>query len=314
MRTISVVLIALACAANVSAQRQLERADSLLNSGDYGQARQLVLEWQRANPANGRTDAAQLARALYLSARLTEDGAQAQELYLTLSLTYPTSVYAPEALLRLGQGLLAANENRRALAYLERLVSDYPTAPVRTQGQLWLARAQIATGNRRAACATVGTALKGNVTGETAALLQAEERSICANADAARPPETTTPAVSTPAPERKTAPSATNTKANTPVEVSAPRTEPKAAPSAAGARFAVQSGAFRNVQSATTISNALKKQGFDARVAYMPTTDLAYVRIGRFSSRNEAVNVAARAKAAGFNAIIVDDAHREKER
>lgn len=309
MKSFFIPLILLLLALPVTAQRALERADSLLSAGEFGPARTLLLEWQRANPPSAKVDPALRARALFLAARLTEDAMQAQELYLTLSLSYPTAAETPDALLRLGQGLLAANENRRALAYLERLISDYPAAANRPQAHLWLARAQIATGNSSAACRTAGSALKSGVSGEVATLLQNEERTACA-APAAEP---MAPALVTPEPRPKAGLPSTSTPraATAPAEARLPDAN-SAVPSADAARFTVQSGAFRNVQSATNIVSALRNKGLDARVAYLQNSELAYVRIGRFQNRADAVAHAARVKAAGYSAIIAEDVRRER--
>lgn len=294
MKVLLAVVALSVAAAPLQAQRQLDRADSLLAAGEYAQARSLMLEWQRANPPSARVDLATRARAIYLNARLTEDAQQAQELYLTIALSYPTTPYAPDALLRLGQGLLAANENRRALAYLERLVTDYPSAANRHMGLLWLARAQSAAGNKAGACKTVSGALKsGELKGDIAAAMQSEEKNACASAE--------------PEPEVK--------PETRPEPKPLPRTEstPPPAPATATARFALQAGAFRNAQSATAIASQLKRAGFDARVARIGESELSYVRVGRFSARAEAADEAARLRAAGFNVIIVDDVGREKQ-
>ncbi|MGH7483043.1 MAG: tetratricopeptide repeat protein [Longimicrobiales bacterium] len=64
----------------------------------------------------------------------------------------PTSPFAPPALLRLGQGLLAEGDPDRAAAYLERLVIDYPRSAERALAYLWLARARRAARQPDAAC------------------------------------------------------------------------------------------------------------------------------------------------------------------
>lgn len=296
------VLAVLVLATPAAAQRQLDRADSLLSAGEYVQARQIVQEWQRANPYSAKVDASSRARAIYLNARLTEDAQAAQELYLTIALSYPTSEQAPDALLRLGQSLLAAHETRRALAYLDRLVTDYPTAANRSQALLWYAKAQTAAGNKSAACKTVSGALKSSDTSaDVAAQLRGEEKVACRNAA----PEAAAPVATRTAPPP---PAQTETKAP-PATTPAPATT---TPSSA-AEFALQAGAFRNVQSANAIVAQLKRKGFDARVAHVPDNELALVRIGRFTTRADAAAQAARVKAAGFSAIVVDDVKKEKK-
>ena len=104
---------------------------------------------------------------------------------MTTALAYPITGQAAEALLRLGQGLLAdadaggdPDSARRAVAYLERLVTDYPTSPVRAQGHLWLARALNRQGRNAAACQRLSTAPTATDS-ITASLIESEKRTIC---------------------------------------------------------------------------------------------------------------------------------------
>src|SRR5688572_318754 len=178
-------LLLLISATPLRAQQSLmNRADSLLIAGQYEQARATLADWDRANPASASTEPAQRSRAIYLTARLTTDATQAQNHYLTVALSYPTSREAPDALLRVGQSFLATGDPPRAVGYLERLINDYPTASVRPLGFLWLARAQIAADKASSACTTATAALKPgtSITGELATQIANEQRSACANA------------------------------------------------------------------------------------------------------------------------------------
>jgi len=331
-RVLVLLLSALAMPASAQAQRALDRADSLLNAGRYPEARAAVQEWNRANPPGTSAEPAHRARAIYLTARLTDNAAQAQEMYVMIALSYPTAREAPDALLRLGQGLLASNEPRRAMAYLERLVSDYPTAASRPVAHVWLARAQIASGAPSAACVTAGSALKaGGLPDDVAALLEAEEKIACASvggpppvtrerADTAPPPvrrqPPPTPRIDTippqDAPPRRDTASTRTPPRDTVSRAPAPQPVTRSSSDATG-RYALQTGAFRNTQSATNIANALRRAGYDARVAYLEGRDLAHVRIGRFGTRAEAAALIARLKEAGYTAIIVDDVTRERK-
>ncbi len=293
--------------------RQLERADSLLVAGQYELARTALADWQRNNPRDANVEPAVRSRALYLSARLTTKAADAREQYLALVLSYPTAREAPDALLRLGQGLLAADQPSRAVGYLERLVNDYPTAANRAQALLWLARAQLASGNAGTACATAGAALKaGLADADVTALLQEEEKTACS-----APPRNATPA---PRPSTTAPKPDSETKAvaeSKPKPEPAPRRVPPAATSApkravSTGRFSLQTGAFREVRSATASAAQLRRKGFDARVAYVQGSSLARVRIGRFTSSEDAAAEARRLKTTGVNAIVVDDAARER--
>lgn len=289
------VLLLLTATAARAQRSPLDRADSLLNAGQYEQARLALVDWQRANPPGTRVDAATRARALFLSARLVDDGARAHELYLSVALSYPTAPEAPQALLKLGQGLLASNDPRRALPYLERLTRDYPSAPDRSLAYLWLARAQLALGAPTTACATLGTALRTRVAaGDNATLIEAEEDRVCnastIAADSIRPVDPAPPVTTPPPP---------------PVESVRPR------PSGA-VLYAAQAGAYRNHQSAHALAAQLRRGGFDARVAFLQDGTLALVRIGIFRTWGEANAQVRRVRDAGFPAIIVEDVQRER--
>ena len=314
--------------------QRLEYVDSLIAAGQYAQARTALADWQRAYPPSVRIETTTRARALFLQARLTEDATQAQEHYLRLALTYPTSREAPESLLRLGQGLLAANDYRRAVSYLERLVRDYPNAANRADAHLWLARAQLAAGSAVRACETINAARRaGFASGEVADLIAAEERTACAGVRPNTPPEITPP-VSRPTVQvdsprntpRSTSSARTAVPTDTPRTRPQPRSTPRRAeppPPAAAAtpkpqstttgQFAAQAGAFRNVATAEAITARLKRLGFDARVAYLTNGTLALVRVGRFRTRADAVAESERLKDAKVTTIIVDDVRRERK-
>jgi TolA-binding protein len=264
---LSCSLIALPASAQ---QLSLRRADSLLIAGDYERARTTVAEWQRANPTGSSTDPNARAHALYLAARLTTDATKAGELYLSLALSHPTAPDTPDALLRLGQGLLAGGEASRAVDYLERLVMDYPTATSRAQAQLWLARAQLAAGNTIAACNIAEAALGQGVSDpEISGAIRDERKTACANA-------------------------------------------PAASSEQASGRYALQTGAYVELDRALSSVAELRRLGYDARIVYVGDSSLARVRIGRFAQYAAASAELSRLLSAGIRSIVVEDATRER--
>jgi TolA-binding protein len=99
---------------------------------------------------------------------------------------YPATPHAPEALLRLGQGLVSAamagtepDAARRAVAWLQRLINDYPTAPARPTAFLWLARALHADGRTPAACTRLQQAPIAAADSITASLIESDRRRLC---------------------------------------------------------------------------------------------------------------------------------------
>lgn len=259
----------------------LDAADSLIVAGDYDDARAIIERWWSARetfdvPGSDR------ARALVLRARLQPDPATAEADYLAVVLGYPTSTHAPEALLRLGQGLLATGQAARAAGYLRRLAADYPGRPQRTLGMLWLARAESAARRPAAACSAAqeGLADAGSRP-DLAAMLRLEAAAACAIGGAA-------PA--TPNDETPDRPADT------------PRVE---------GSYAVQTGAFRYREGADALSARLREAGFQPRAVMVPGSTLLRIRVGRFETAREANALLARIRGAGFDAVIVRDADEE---
>jgi cell division septation protein DedD len=303
-RAASLALFLLFSSTTLSAQRHpLDQVDSLVNAGQYALARSTLLDWQRVNLANPAVNAATRARALYLNARLTDDASRAHEQYVAVALSYPTAPEAPMALLRIAQGMLANNEPRRAAAYLERVVRDYPTAPDRPLAYLWLSRTQLALGAVATACATLNGVLESRIgSPDVVALLEAEEKNACSPAS-----------VASPAPDSVRAPVTASPPPPPPRTTPPPPTETVRPATSSDGQYAAQTGAFRNVQTAQTITAQLRRKGFDARLTYLENGTLALVRIGRFRTWGGANTEVRRLQEAGFPAMVVEDANRERK-
>ena len=136
--------------ARAAAQDLLARAEDFLWEGDAAAARRELEAWFARSWRSAPGD--QRGRAYLLRARLADPPSLAERDYLEVVHGYPDSPAAPEALLRLGQWTLARGESERAVAYLDRLLSDYPTWRRHGEGLVWAARARRATGRARAAC------------------------------------------------------------------------------------------------------------------------------------------------------------------
>jgi SPOR domain len=294
---LALLLVAAPTAAQVPS---LPRVDSLVAAGRYDDARATLDRWWSARetfdvPGSDRV------RALMLRARLRADPAQAENDYLQIVLGHPTSPHAPEALLRLGQGLLVSGQAARAAGYLERLAADYPGRPERAMGLLWLARAENAARHPGAACraAREGLADAGSPP-DLAAMLRLEEAAACAIGSAAPPAAAAQP------------PRDSTTAAPPPTE--RPRTEPVAAepPPATVGAYAVQAGAFRYRQTADALMARLRDAGFDPRAVLVPRNTLLRIRVGRFTSAQDARTVMEALQRAGFDAVVVSDADEER--
>jgi len=288
----------------------LDRIDSLITAGQYADARSTLEQWWSAREAF-EVPGSDRARALMLRARLAPDPDTAEPDYLAIVLGYPTSPQAPEALLRLGQGLLADGDAVRAVAYLQRLVADYPGRPERLTGLLWLARANAAARRFGTACQVARQGLQDSRDRpELTALLQEEETTACSVAAGDRDAEAA-PAVATPAADPRAREPAAERAAAPP-----PRPEPRpAAPPATTdrqGRFTVQSGAFRYRETADALVQRLRGRGYEPRLVLVPDNDLLRVRIGRFATSAEAVALISVLRSSGFDAIVVTDARQER--
>lgn len=282
----------------------LDRVDSLVTAGQYDTARVILDQWWSARDEFD-VPGSDMSRALMLRAQLAPDLETAEPDYLSIVLGYPTSDYAPEALLRLGQGLLAEGDATRASAYLERLVADYPGRPQRTKALLWLARANTAARRPGAACSAAQEGLRATNDPDLRAMLQVEAAASCAVRTGAAPGERPETRPET-RPER--APSA-----NAPRETAPAAQPPAERPAAAAGEFAVQTGAFRYRESAETLMERLREAGHQPRLVRIPRNDLLRVRVGRFADRDPADALVTALRNSGFDALVVSDADEEQE-
>jgi cell division septation protein DedD len=305
-------------AGGVGQAPSLDRVETLIAEAAYDNARTTLAAWWDARES-ASVPGAERARALMLRARLADDHAAAERDYLSIVLGHPTSSHAPLALLRLGQGLLAAGEPVRAAGYLQRLVADYPGRQERTVGLLWLARAQTANRQDAAACATARRALNDTEDVDLRTMLQAEESVACAAAGArvagrtpADDPVRSPPPAPAPAPPAAppTAPPAQRADAAPPT-AAAERRATDGPPAVAG-RFTAQTGAFRQQATLDEMVTRLRRAGYEPRAVRVPANDLIRVRVGSFASREEAARLVARLRSDGFDALVASDADRER--
>jgi cell division septation protein DedD len=308
----------------------LDRVQNLMATGRFTEARNTLEQWERtyADPRSSAAPADR-ARALFLRGALSPEAKEAEDAFVAVILSYPSSDVAPEALLRLGQALLTGGEARRAVAYLERLRNDYPGAAQRETGWLWLARAQLAAGSPAAACTTARQGVGAASSANLRTLIEIEQDRACgagaqrnvaatprpapppaesrAAPPATTPPATTPPATTPPA----TTPPATTPPATTPPAAAPPAAERSSATAPRG-NFAVQTGAYREASSARTIADQMRAKGFDVRVVLVGDSPLHRVRFGAFASNAEAAAASRAVQAAGFATIIVNDVRLER--
>jgi len=220
-----------------------------------------------------RDDSSQrdLQLGLWLRGRLTVDPAQAELDFQRLVVLYPSSPYAPQAIFRLAQARQAQGDVEGARRHVATLIRDYPSSQSRSEAEAWLQ--------------TAGAAL----------------------------PSTTTASAPTPAPRPA------------PTGASAPTGNPAAAPAAADTTppfrppraeatpeiWFVQFGAFADEGRAFALHEELVDAGLAARLVRVQGSAFLHVRIGRFTTREDANRQLEQVAARGYSASIVRDERPE---
>jgi cell division septation protein DedD len=89
---------------------------------------------------------------------------------------------------------------------------------------------------------------------------------------------------------------------------------PESSPGQGGRQsdFAVQVGAFQSLDGARLLAGQLRDAGHLARIVRTPGPDLARVRVGQFSSREEAEALARLLAEEGWEVTLATDAGREE--
>jgi len=216
--------------------------------------------------------------------------AAAERDYRMLSIEYPLSPRAEDALLRLAQLELARGDRALALKHLERLTLEHPASAARARASYWRSRVLFEDGNVPRACAALADARTRVALGDVELRNQVEFQSrrclgvdTTVVAEAPRPatpvPTTVVPPVTAPV-----TPPATMTPARTPATVPAP---PRAA---ASLPFTVQVAAFPGRVQADQFRDRLVERGIEART--VGAGQVFRVRVGRYATRAAANTVA----------------------
>lgn len=142
--------LALAASAPLSAQNdpRLVAALRLAQEGSGDSARALV---QRILDATDRADTL-YPEALYTRALIAKDPQDMRRDLQRVTVEYPLSSWADDALLRLAQLDFAAGNLQASARSLERLRLDYPSSPVYAEAAFWAGRAYFDLHNPAAAC------------------------------------------------------------------------------------------------------------------------------------------------------------------
>jgi cell division septation protein DedD len=275
MRIAATIVTALALAVSEPAAAQaLDRVEELVRLGRTEDARTALLEWWEAD----RDGAPQrdLQRGLWLRGRLTPDPMLAELDFQRLVVLYPSSPYAPQALLRLAQSAHAHGDGAAAERHVAALVRDYSASPVRAQAEAWL-RGAGAPPPPTDVVRPSGPPPTASTTTPTA----------------------TAPAAATPPPPDQPIPQ--------------PSTTPRPpAPADAVLDWSVQFGAFTDENRAFALHQELVAAGLTARLVRVAGSGFLHVRIGRFATRAEASQQLQRVTEQGYTGAIVRDDRAEE--
>lgn len=75
--------------------------------------------------------------------------------------------------------------------------------------------------------------------------------------------------------------------------------------------YAVQLGAFSDATGARRFADRVEAEGFSVRIVRVPGSELVRVRVGRFETQEDALELMLRMKASGFDVALVTDAAQE---
>jgi cell division septation protein DedD len=278
----------------------LERARQLVNAGRDTDGRRVIDSVLRATP----TGSPLYAEALYWRGALAATAADAERDYRRLLIEAPLAPRAEDAMLQLANLLQARGDRRGASDYLQRFMLTYASSPARPRVAIALVRLLFDQGPQQEARACEALKMGREAVPPQNLELRNQldfyaPRCAAVVADATPVTDSTAP-VPAPPPASDTAarpvPAATDT---------APRSAPDSSRRSGGGRtafYSVQVAAYDSAESAERLVKVLQDRGIDARVD--GSARPFRVRIGRYSTRADAVKAAALLKAQGHNGFV----------
>ena len=301
----------------------IARAKQLVTDGRGAEGRRVLDSLLKATAVENP----RYAEALYWRAALAATAAAAERDYERLLIEVPLSERAEDAMLQLAQLEQARGDRKSATEHLQRFMISYAKSPARPRVSVWLVRLLFEQGPSQTARACEALrAGRAEVPPDNAELRnQLEFYSprcadvAVASADsqpAAAPPESTAVRDTTrrestklaPRPvrtETKTRVTETKTKATatkTKATATKSRTAEPKSKSAPAEFYSVQLAAYDSREPALRLMQVLKSRGIDARVdgRVRPYR----VRVGKYTTRAQAEQAAARLKAQGHGGFV----------
>lgn len=300
-----------------STDSTLARVQRLVNAGDRPSAR--VLADSLLSTASDGSPA--YAEALYARAFASSGAADAERDYLRVSIEYPFSPRAEDAIMMVAQLKMARSDRAGARRSFERLAREYPNGAQTAKAAFWAGRLALEDGDVGRGCPSLAQA-KARVTASDVELSNQIEyyAQRCTSSRADVTTDTAMTAERSVQPTPPPPPSSTRSgrgprKSTTasppgPPPTTAPKEEvlPKEPrvkkASLPQKRFSVQVAAFPKKRDALALSDVLLGRGFEARV--WGTKAPFRVRVGHYSSREEAAMAVARMKASRVSGIVVE--------
>jgi cell division septation protein DedD len=276
------------------------RARALANEGRDADGRKLLDSLLRVSTP----DSAIYSEALYWRGALATTAADAERDYRRLLIEAPLSARAEDALLGLGNLLQARGDKRGASDQMQRFMLTYANSPARPRVALSLVRLLFDLGPQQQARACEALRMgRDAIPRENLELRNQldyyEPRCIGDIAPAVAPESTAVATDSTKAVPPADTAITPPTKAARPSSSQAPSQPPTQAQTAF---YSVQVAAYQSREPATNLASVLKERGLDARVD--GTVAPFRVRVGKYSTRAEAVKAQATLKAQGQNGFI----------
>lgn len=298
-RAVLVLSIAVAALVPSLAEAQVTdpvfvRAQQMVTAGQDSEGR-AVVDSVVAATAEGTL---RYAEALFWRATLSRTAAAAERDYRRISVEYPLSPRAPEALLRLVQLEMTRGDRVSARAHLERLQREHPTGATSTRASITLAQMAFDDGDVVAGCAAVRAARGGLAPGDIELRNQLDYYSPrCANVAAGDTAGTRTDSVASGPATASTAP--------TDGPAAGRGRESRATPDAMrGSEFSVQVAAYDTRASAEALAKRLSSRGYAARV--VGERKPYRVRVGRYPTRARAAAAMRQMGRANVRGVVVE--------
>lgn len=290
--------------ARSAADSVIQRARKLGADGREAEGRRLIDSLLRVTPPEGNL----YGDALYARASLATTAVDAERDYRRLLIEAPLAARAEDALLQLAQLLQARGDRRGASDHLQRFMLMYSSSPARPRVALSLVRLLFDQGPQQQARACEALRMgREAIPPESLELRNQLEfyAPRCAMMVVEAPPvplsvdstaTTTTPPTSRPQPP--SVPPDTMRRRARPAD---PPPRPAGAPTTSSF-YSVQIAAYNSREPAANLASLLRERDIEARVD--GTSAPFRVRIGKYTTRADAVKAAATLKSQGHNGFI----------